>query len=108
MSGRFSATVFSLAYCVGYGAAFALDAPLFLYYPIEGRLAWAWAPFASAGPSMAWYGLMASATLVAVPLALAVPQRRAMAALRNLLWLVPVGALLACAWLLRVFFQEPG
>lgn len=105
MIARLSATTFSLAYCAAYAAAFALDAPLFLYYPVEGRLAWAWAPFNSVGPSMAWYGLMASAAVVALPVSLLVPERRAMAALRNLLWLFPVAALLASAWLLRVFFK---
>ena len=105
MSPRFSATAFSLAYCVAYAAVFALDAPLFLYYPVEGRLAWSWAPFASAGPSMAWYGLVASAAAAALPISLLLPEQRAMAALRNLLWLFPAGALLVSAWLLRVFFQ---
>lgn len=88
MSPRFSATAFSLAYCVAYAAVFALDAPLFLYYPVEGRLAWSWAPFAAA-----------------LPISLLLPEQRAMAALRNLLWLFPAGALLVSAWLLRVFFQ---
>lgn len=105
MTSRLSATAFSLAYCAAYAAVFALDVPLFLYYPVEGRLAWAWAPFDSVGPSMAWYGLMASATVAALPVALLLPERRVMAALRNLLWLFPAAALLVSAWLLRVFFQ---
>jgi hypothetical protein len=105
MSPRLSATAFSLAYCAAYAAVFALDAPLFLYYPVEGRLAWSWAPVDAVGPAMAWYGLMASAAAVALPVALVVPERRAIAALRNLLWLFPLAALLVSAWLLRVFFQ---
>ena len=104
---RPSAAAFSLAYCCGYVAAFALDLPLFLYYPMEGRFAWNWAPFDSVGPSMAWYGLMASACLFALPVSLVAPERRVFAALRNLLWTVPVAALLCCAYLLRVFFQGP-
>lgn len=105
MSPRLSATAFSLAYCAAYAAVFALDAPLFLYYPVEGRFAWSWAPLDAVGPAMAWYGLMASAAAVALPAALVVPERRAIAALRNLLWLFPAAALLVSAWLLRVFFQ---
>ena len=40
-------------------------------------------------------------------MALVAPERRVFAALRNLLWTVPVAALLCCAYLLRVFFQGP-
>ena len=48
------APAYSLAYCIAYAVVFVLDAPLFLYYPMEGRFAWSWAPYASIGPAMAW------------------------------------------------------
>lgn len=104
MKPPFSAATFAAAYCCAYVGAFVLDLPLLRYYPLVGTWRWWYEPLAGAGPSMAWYGLMASAALVALPLALLVPEPWAMRRLRGLLWLLPLAAMLACAWLLRQFF----
>jgi hypothetical protein len=98
------APAYSLAYCIAYAVVFVLDAPLFLYYPMEGRFAWIWAPYASIGPAMAWYGLVAAAALVAAPVALLVPPRMFAGRGAAFLWLLPVSVLGVCAWRLKFFF----
>ncbi len=104
MKPTFSAAIFSLAFCIAYVAAFALNAPLFSYYPLPGTFTWGSRALADAGPSMAWYGLMSTAAAIALPLAVLVPERWLLGRVRAGLWLVPCGAMLACAWLLRHFF----
>jgi hypothetical protein len=104
MKPGFSAPVFSVAFCAAYVAAFALNAPLFSYYPLPGTFVWGGRVLPDAGPSMAWYGLMATAAAVALPLAAVLPERWILARVRRGLWLVPCAAILACAWLLRHFF----
>ena len=104
MKPSFSPVLFSVAFCVAYVAAFALNAPLFSYYPLPGSFVWGSRALVDAGPSMAWYGLMSSAALVALPVAMIVPERWVLNRVRAGLWLVPCAAMLACAWLLRQFF----
>lgn len=100
----FSAPAFSLAYCIAYALLFAFDAPLFIYYPLEGVFAWKWAPFASLGPAMAWYGLVTGATLIALSIALLAPQRELRGRSIDLLWITPLVVIVFCAWRLRFFF----
>ena len=106
MTLRFSPVAFSLPWCLAYVAALAVDGALFRYYPLTGQFTWGHASLVDAGPSMAWYGLMGTAALVALPAAWLLPGAWLSRVLRNWLWLVPSGALLACAWLMRVLLLK--
>ena len=105
MNSRFAPAVFLAAFCCSYVLVFALDWPLFRYYPLKGRFNWGAANLPDIGPGMAWYGLLASAGLIATLAALLLPDRLLQRALSNRLWLFPVAAMLACVFLLRQFFQ---
>lgn len=101
---RFSSAAFTSVYCVAYVVALSLDAALFRYYPQVGEWVWGWQRLEESGPSMSWYGLMASAALPAVLVAgvcahLALPDRW-----RNHAWVPPVVAMLSCVYLMRRFF----
>lgn len=104
MTSRFSPAAFSLAYCIAYALVFVFDAPIFLYYPLEGVFAWAWSPYASAGPAMAWYGLVVAAAAIALPAGYLVPQRLVIARDGLFLWLTPLAVLAICIGRLRFFF----
>jgi hypothetical protein len=101
---RLAPTTFMIAYCCVYIFVLAMNLPLFMYYPLHGDFAWGWQGLKGAGPAMAWYGLMANAAIVAVVVAVCVPNRLPDRALRNCLWLVPVAAIVACTFLMRGFF----
>ncbi len=91
--------VFSLFYIV----VFAYDLSLFLYYPLPGRFSLA--PLgADAGPAMHWYGMMASAAVAGLAAGVVLRDRWIPAALLSWLWLAPLAAMLASAYLLRQFF----
>jgi len=100
-------TAFSAAFCCAYVWALATNHPLFLYYPLHGDFRWGMQPLLTSaqasGPAMAWYGIVATASLLAVCATLCVP-RRLSGRLTPYLWLFPVGAMLGCAFLLRRFF----
>lgn len=105
MSLRGSPVVFAALYCVAYVLVFVFDLPLVRYYPVPQE--WAWGPADAVvrpGPAMAWYGLMASAALVAAPGAFLVRERWVLALCANRLWLWPCAAVVACIVLLRPFF----
>jgi len=101
---RFSAATFTAVFCVAYIVVFALDLPLFRYWPLNGDWTWGRATLQDAGPAMAWYGLMANAGIVALVAAFVVPDRFATRLLGNRLWLFPMAAMAACVFLLRQFF----
>lgn len=103
MRPGFSPAIFSVAFCCAYAAAFALNLPLFLYYPLHGDWTWGLRPLSAAGPAMAWYGLMADAGLAGALTAIAVPDR-ALAAVGNRVWPFACAAMLTCGFLLRHFF----
>jgi hypothetical protein len=104
MKIRLSPVTFTVVYCISYIAVLALDAPLFRYYPAVKQFAWEWQLLEGVGPAMAWYGLMASAALVALGAATVVPSQPIAARLRNYLWCVPLAAVLGCVFLMRQFF----
>lgn len=104
MSLRFAPAVFMLVYCAVYVAAVATDLPAFRYYPLEGRLNWGPGKVTGIGPAMAWYGIMAEAAIVGAVAAVIVPDGWLRRALRNFLWLIPLAALGACVFLMRIFF----
>lgn len=101
---RFSAAAFAVAFCIAYVVVFALDFPLFRYWPLHGDWTWGRTPLKDAGPAMAWYGLMANAGIAALLAAFIVPDAIATRLLRNRVWLFPIGAMAACVFLLRQFF----
>ena len=101
---RFSAATFTVAFCIAYVVVFAMNLPLFLYWPLHGDWTWGGAELQSAGPAMAWYGLMANAAVAAVLAAFIVPDALAVRLLGNRVWLFPVAAMGACLFLLRQFF----
>ena len=99
-------TAFSAAFCCTYAWALTSNRPLFLYYPLHGDFRWAAQPLLTSqpsGPAMTWYGIVATAALLAAVAAICVP-RRLNGALAPYLWVFPVGAMLWCAFLLRRFF----
>ncbi len=104
MNVRFSASVFLIVFCCAYLLAFALDYPLFRYYPMHGNLSWGKPPLADAGPAMAWYGLLANAAIASTVLAICVPDKIIDKLFRNYLWLFPCVAMLGSVFLLRKFF----
>ena len=104
MKSRFAPATFVVTFCCAYIAVFALDWPLFQYYPLHGDFTWGNEKLTDAGPGMAWYGLLASAGIVATVAALCVPDRMIDGPLHNYLWLFPVGAMLGCVFLLRGLF----
>jgi hypothetical protein len=53
---------------------------------------------------MAWYGIMAEAALIAAILAVIVPDRWFANRLQNVLWTVPLAAMIICTFLMRTFF----
>lgn len=101
---KFSPTVFMLAYCAVYIASLAADLPAFRYYPLEGHLNWGPGKVQDMGPAMAWYGIVANAAVAGGILAVILPDRWLSTPLRRFLWVAPVVALLACAYLMRKFF----
>ena len=101
----FAPATFSITFCCAYVGAFAMNWPLFLYYPLHGD--WSFGPHVvkGIGPAMAWYGLMVDAGVVAVVTAFCVPDRTVQKTFGGYLWLVPCGAIGACVFLLRHFFS---
>jgi hypothetical protein len=102
---RGSPLVFSVIFCIAYVAAFFGELPLMRYYPVPQE--WAWGPtddVVRSGPMMAWYGLVASAALVAGLGAFILREQWIAGAFRNWLWVWPCAALAACIVLLRAFF----
>jgi hypothetical protein len=107
MESRLSLVFFTIVYCVVYSIVLALDWPLFKYYPQTGAFTWGWtAHLENSGPSMAWYGLMATAGGIALAGALFVRDHVIAAAMRNYLWLFPLGALVISVYLMRIFFRQ--
>jgi hypothetical protein len=100
----FAPAVFMSAFCCAYALLFAMDWPLFRYYPLHGDFTWGRQMLKGVGPAMAWYGLTAGAGAIALFLAICVGDRVVATPLRNYLWLFPCAAMLTCIFLLRHFF----
>ena len=98
---RFSAPVFSMTFCLVYVGILFLDLPLFLYYPETGQLRWYGDRIDGAGPAMAWYGLLASTTLISSITAFIVPSKSVTGAVAKMSWITPWLALAGCAYLMR-------
>jgi hypothetical protein len=103
---RFGPTTFAIVFCCAYAVVFAMNSPLFVYYPLHGELHWGAQVLKGAGPAMAWYGLMAKAAIVAVVGAICVPDRALPELLRNCAWLFPIATMLVSVFLLRRLFVQ--
>ena len=105
MNFRPSSAAFAVIYSVAYTVALAMNWPLFNYYPLSGQFSLGPHQIVDAGPPIVWYGLIATALLVAIALSTFVPSSWFVNRFRNTLWLFPAIAMLACAVLMRGFFQ---
>ena len=85
--------MFSLVASVVYTLAYYFDWPLIQYLVAEKRFGFA--AGANAGPAILWYGWMGTAVLAGAAAALLVPQRAAAKLPADLIWLVPVAAIIA-------------
>jgi hypothetical protein len=86
--------VFSAAAVVVYTLSFYFDWSLFQYYVAEGRFHFSTPP-QSAGPPILWYGWLATASLAGIAAALAVPRGLLKGLVPDLVWIVPIVALIA-------------
>jgi hypothetical protein len=101
----FAPATFMMVFCCAYAFVFAMDWPLFRYYPLHDDFNWGPRVQKGVGPAVAWYGLMCSAGIVAFFAAICVPDRAVDALFRNYLWAFPCAAMLICLFLLRHFFN---
>jgi hypothetical protein len=98
------AIVFAVVYVVVYALAVWKNYALFTYHPAIYE--WGFGvQKPKDGPAMYWYGWLATSVIVALVaglLASLVPAARRL--WPGLAWLVPLGAILFFAWLLRGYF----
>lgn len=101
---RLSGPWFSIGFCIGYAVVFALDLPLFLYYPVPKRVVLS-ETAGLAGPAMHWYGLLASASIAGLVAGLI--GRNEWLTPRRVAWSIaaPLLAMATVVWQLRVFFD---
>jgi hypothetical protein len=108
--GRFApfAVTFAAVFAIVYCFAVAYNWALFSYGPAVGR----WTLFtqaAAAGPTMYWYGWIATSALAATGVAALVallPQRLTHWLWSGFAWLVPVVSMAAFVYLLRGYFTR--
>jgi hypothetical protein len=93
----FSPRVFSLLFGLTYAIAVFGDYPLFRYYPLVSRISRHNLADIALGPSMSWFGWIATATIPAVMGALVVPKRLGDRIPAAALWIV-TALMLAAAW----------
>jgi hypothetical protein len=101
---QFSPVAFTVAYCCAYSLAFALNLPLFIYYPLHGNFSWGRQVLNEVGPPILWYGFVADAIIIGAVASICIPDRPANKVI-NLVWLFPVAAMAICIYLLRRLFQ---
>jgi len=94
LSGHRRLTIFSLAACVAYTAAYYFDWPLFRYYLVSRRFSFGIQPD-SAGAPILWYGWLVAAILAGVLAAAIMPRGAALRLPPDLLWIVPVTSVFA-------------
>jgi hypothetical protein len=100
------AIVFAIVYTVAYAIAVWKNYALFTYHPALNEIGMG-VEKARDGPAMYWYGWMATAAIAALGACLIaglVPERMAKRLWSGWSWVVPLGALLFFAYLLRGYF----
>jgi hypothetical protein len=110
MKSRFPvfAVSFAVVYAVVYYFAVDRNWALFSYGPAVGQWT-ALTRAASAGPTMYWYGWMATAAIagaLAGLIACVLPARLSRYVPPDFAWLVPLGAMLAFAYLLSGYWTR--
>lgn len=99
----FSSPAFSCAFCVIYPLAYHLKLIPFAYYPLVSQ--WHHSPMPPEfGPGMAWYGLLATSTVLSLPIGFVVRSSRLDARLAALGWVFSLGGAASILFLLRTFF----
>ena len=96
--------VFAVVYAITYALAVYKNYALFTYHPALNEFGIG-VEKPKDGPAMYWYGWMATSGLVAFVagvVASLIPAARRLSL--GLAWLVPLGAMLFFAWLLRGYF----
>ena len=88
MIARERLIVFSLAAGIAYTLAYYFDRSLFQYYLAENRFHF-FAAGETEGPSILWYGWLATAAVAGAIMAAVVPPRLASRLPPDLVWLVP-------------------
>jgi len=102
------AVTFAAVYAAVYYFAVAYNWPLFSYGPAVGRWTWLNRP-ASDGPTMYWYGWVATSALAAAAaglIACRLPQNLGARLWSGFAWLVPACAMAAVAHLLSAYFTR--
>jgi hypothetical protein len=102
------AVTFAAVFAIVYYFAVAYNWALFSYGPAVGRLTLFTQP-ASAGPTMYWYGWIATSALAAASVATLVaflPERLTHWLWPGFAWLVPVGSIAAFVYLLSGYFTR--
>jgi hypothetical protein len=99
-----SLPVFTVAFNLSYIVFFVLDLPLFFYYPQTRQFTLSPLDARIAGPSMHWYGLLASSAIAGLAVALIIRDRWIPVVLLQKLWLAPILAMTIVVWQLRFFF----
>ena len=89
-----SAVIFSLLFSVVYTLCFYFNVALFKYYPLVGEFHIDSQP-KTAGPPISWYGWLAVAALVSLPIALIVPKAWGQRISPTAAWLIPALVLVA-------------
>jgi hypothetical protein len=100
----FAPAVFLVAYCCAYVLVLVQHWPLFYYHPQTLEFSWGWQKAQSIGPKMAWYGMMASASMAALLAALVIRDESVLRPLRDHPWVYPVAAMLIVTFQMRNHF----
>jgi hypothetical protein len=93
----FSARVFTVSFGVAYSIAVYGNYPLFRYYPLTSRISFQDLTDPALGPSMSWFGWIATALIAAVLAAASVPKRIGDRIPAAVLW-IATALMLAAAW----------
>ena len=94
MRGYGSAVIFSALFSIVYTLCFYFNVALFKFYPLVGEFHIESQP-KNAGPPISWYGWLAVALLVSLPVALIVPKSVSAKISPTIAWLVPALVLIA-------------
>lgn len=100
------AMIFAVTYCVIYVVAVWNNYALFTYHPVLNEIGWG-VEKSRDGPAMYWYGWMSTAALGALAASLVawpLPQRVLQRVSPAVSWTIPLGVLLAIAYMLRNYF----
>lgn len=98
--------VFSAAFAALYVVALYYNLALFTYHPAINAWDWLVTP-PRAGPTMYWYGLIATSAIgaaVVAAIAALVPENWRARTWSGLAWLVPLCAMLVVLFILRSYF----